>query len=536
MTDRADAAVLRWFNDLAVHGMFTTDTELRIRTWNRWLELHTGRPAGEVIGRPLLEAWPELERRGFGEYYADVLRGQVRVVSQALHGYLLPMRARGGQRALPMMPQTARIAPLTEEGAVIGTITIVEDVTGRTLREAELRSQIEALDEASARAEAALRAKDEFLATLSHELRTPLSAVLGWARILRSHGLGELETARALETIERNAASQVRLIDDLLDMSRILSGKLRLDLKPVDLAVLVTSAVDVVVPTASVKGIELRLRLAEGLPRLIGDPDRLQQVVWNLLSNAVKFTPSGGTIDVSLDRTEEGVQIEVRDSGQGIAADFLPQVFERFQQADASASRRHGGLGLGLALVRQIVELHGGTAHAASAGPGQGATFVVRIPHHVSFIAPAPARDDALAAGAPLQLKGQVVLIVDDEPDAREMLRILLASQGATVRVARSVAEALGELAGTASHTHPAIIVADLAMPDEDGYAFVARLRETPSIAAIPVIALTAYASVEDRARALADGFAAYLTKPVDVDALVTTIVAILARNRLRAG
>jgi PAS domain S-box-containing protein len=534
--ERRDAALLRWFNDLAVQGIFTTDRDLKILSWNRWLELHTGRAAGVLVGRPLLQAWPELVERGFDQYYHEALNGQVRVVSQALHGYLLPMRGRRGNQSMPTMPQTARVAPLTEGREVIGTITIVEDVTERTVREAELRSRIDALDDARERAQAALRAKDEFLATLSHELRTPLNAVLGWARILRTQRLGEKEMARAIETIERNAGAQVRLIDDLLDMSRILSGKLRLDLRPIDLAGVVSTTVDVVVPSASLKGIALRLRLAEGLPPFVGDPERLQQVIWNLLSNAIKFTAAGGTVDVVLESTDHGVELRVHDSGQGIPPDFLPHVFERFRQGDASASRRHGGLGLGLALVRELVELHGGTVVAESAGVGQGATFSVRLPRHLLVPDPGSAPDDPLAQGAALPLKGQPVLVVDDEPDSREMLRTLLTLPGATVSVADSVQDALDTLVRCESHQRPGVIVTDLAMPAHDGYALLARLRATPSLAAIPVIALTAYASPEDRRRALDEGFAAYLTKPVDVEALITTITAVLARGAPNGG
>jgi CheY-like chemotaxis protein len=353
----------------------------------------------------------------------------------------------------------------------------------------------------------------------------------GWAHILRSGAVGEAETARGLAAIERNAASQARLIDDLFDMSRVLRGKLRLDVKPVDLAALVASAVDVVTPSALTKGIELRLRLVDGLPCFIGDPERLQQVVWNLLSNAVKFTPTGGTVDISLDRTADGgPEIRIRDSGEGIAADFLPHVFERFRQGDPSSSRRHGGMGLGLALVHQLVELHGGTTLAESPGPGQGATFTVGLPYQSGLMSNnswSTANDEL--ASAPL--KGQFVLVVDDEPDARDMLKTLLIRQGATVSALGSMHEALDALGRCTEDRRPVIIVTDLAMPDDDGHALLSRLLSTPTIAGIPVIALTAYASADDRQRALIEGFAAYLTKPVDIEALTTTIVAILSRR-----
>jgi PAS domain S-box-containing protein len=536
MSGRLDAAVLRWFNDLAGHGLFTTDTELRIQSWNRWLELQTGRSAREMLGQNLLDVWPELKQRGFAQYYVEALDGQVRVIAQALHGHLLSMRARRGNSAVPHMPQTARIAPLTEDGQVVGTITVIEDVSERTVREAELRNQIEALDDARRKAEAALRAKDEFLATLSHELRTPLNAVLGWTRILRSQGLGYHDAPRALQIIERNTNAQVRLIDDLLDMSRILSGKLRLDIRPVDISTVVAASVDVIAPSAAVKGVELRMRLEPNVPKGAGDADRLQQIVWNLLSNAVKFTPPGGTIDVRLQRDGDDAVISVRDSGEGIAPEFLPHVFERFRQADASTSRRHGGLGLGLALVRQLVELHGGTTAAASDGLGKGSTFSVRLPllamvGEVARAAAADATDDDPVR--PLQ--NYTILAVDDDPDSLEMMDLLLSGLGASVMVARSCDDALTIMTDP-QRPRPHVIVSDVAMPGEDGYTLMQRLRTHPETSVIPAVALTAYASADDRERAYAAGFRAYLKKPVDMDALLATIIALVNHVPLSAA
>ena len=534
MKSALDAAVFRWFNEVAAHGVFTTDVELRIHSWNRWLELHTGQTASEVIGRPLTEVLPELEKRGFIPYYTEALRGQVRVISQALHGHVLTMRARLGNRTMPEMPQTGRIGPLTEDDRVVGTITIIEDVTERTVRETELRSRIDQLDEARRQAEAAVQAKDQFLATLSHELRTPLTAVIGWTRILRRGPSDPAQAARALEIIDRNAASQVRLIDDLLDMSRILAGKLRIDVKPVDLAAVVSAAVDVSAPAASAKGLELKLKMVPRLP-FVGDADRLQQIVWNLVSNAVKFTPEGGVVEVEL-FVEDGMGVfRVRDTGEGIAPEFLPHVFQRFRQADPSTMRRHGGLGIGLSLVRELVELHGGTVLAESPGLGHGATLSVQFPLR-TYVLNGPAstgKDASLRNGA--RLENIAIVVVDDEPDTREMLRTLLAAEGAEVTVAGSCDDALVALAHRSFGSVSRVILSDLAMPGDDGYVLLERLRDHSAGRDTSVIALTAYATAEERKRALEAGFAAYLTKPVDLDALTATIVAVVERSDRRA-
>ena len=533
MRPALDDAVLRWLNDVSAYGIVTTDAELRIQRWNRWLELHTGHAATEMIGRHLMDALPELDKRGFAPYYTEALRGQVRVISQALHGHLLTMRSRLGNRAMPEMPQTARIEPLTEDGRVVGTMTIIEDVSERTLREADLRSRIDELDEARRQAEAAVLAKDQFLATLSHELRTPLTAVIGWTRILRTSRGDATHTARALEIIERNAASQVRLIDDLLDMSRILAGKLRIDVKPVDLAAVVSAAVDVSAPAASTKGVELRVRTVPRLP-FVGDAERLQQIVWNLVSNAVKFTPEGGTVDVDLEVKDGTAVIQVRDTGEGIAPEFIPYVFQRFRQADPSSARRHGGLGIGLALVRELVELHGGSVRAESEGPGKGATVSVHLPLTARADGAGLAGTRRLADVE--RLADVSVLIVDDEPDTREMLRTLLATQGADVMVAGSCDDAFTALTYRTADSAPRIILSDLAMPGEDGYSLIDRLQRHPTLGGTAAIALTAYATAEERERALAAGFAAYLTKPVDLDALTATILSVAKRAERQGG
>jgi signal transduction histidine kinase/DNA-binding response OmpR family regulator len=369
-------------------------------------------------------------------------------------------------------------------------------------------------------AEAASRAKDEFLAVLSHELRTPLNAVYGWAHLLRSGGLQGDAASRALDVIMRNANAQVQLIDDMLDVSRIVTGKMRLDVRPVDLKAVVEAAIDVVRPAADAKDLRLHAVLDSQPLGIAGDPDRLQQVVWNLLINAVKFTPRAGRIQVHLQRTDSHAEISVSDTGQGIAADVLPHVFERFQQGDSSSTRQHTGLGLGLALVRHLVELHGGSVEASSPGVGLGATFTVRLPIAIARAAerdarPARERAHAMIAAAPTAaaLRGVRVLVVDDDRDGLEMVATMLMTRGAEVRTCSSAAEGLHAI----RTWQPDVLISDIEMPGEDGYALIRRLRALESpIARTPAVALTAYGRGEDRLRTLAAGYSMHVPKPVD--------------------
>jgi PAS domain S-box-containing protein len=328
-----NAAVLHWMHDLAAQGIVTTDSELRVVEWNHWMQEHTGKRASEVIGKNLLELFPELTERRLDRHYKWALEGQVRVLSQALHGYLISMPAVSGEHRYEQMQQAVRISPLSHEGRVIGTLTIVEDVTERVAREAELHAQLEdrsrlLSNEKQARsdAERANRLKDEFLATISHELRNPLNAILGWAHMMRAGKLTPANVQRAVETIYRNAQSQTQLVADLLDVSRIISGKLRLDVRTVDLIYIVNAAIDSMRPAADAKGIRLQTILDTAAGPISGDADRLQQIVWNLLSNAVKFTPKGGRIQVTVRRVNSHVEIVVSDSGIGISKEFLPHV------------------------------------------------------------------------------------------------------------------------------------------------------------------------------------------------------------------
>ncbi len=381
------------------------------------------------------------------------------------------------------------------------------------------------------------RLKDEFLATLSHELRTPLTAILGWAHLLRGGRLQGEGAARALETIERNARAQSQLIDDLLDVSRIITGKLRLELTPVGPDSFIDPALEAVRPAAEAKGVRLRKVIDTGVSALVGDSARLQQVVWNLLSNAVKFTPRGGSVEVRLERVDSRVEIAVADTGAGIAAEFLPHVFERFRQADQTTSRRHGGLGLGLSIVRHLVELHGGSVRADSAGEGAGSTFTVTLPvasiHRTDEAAEGRAHAEAGAEPhgheCPERLDGLRVLVVDDERDARELLAAGLGQCGAEVTTVSSAGEALEALAGAKFDA----LVSDIGMPGEDGYSFIGRLRALPPEAGgrTPAVALTAYARVEDRLRAMRAGFDMHVSKPVELTELVVIIANLVRRG-----
>jgi PAS domain S-box-containing protein len=388
-----------------------------------------------------------------------------------------------------------------------------------------------------AEAERANRLKDEFLATVSHELRTPLTAILGWATMLRSDSSDEHALQRAIETIERNAKNQKQIIEDLLDVSRIITGKLRLEIRPVELASLIEAAVESLRPAADAKGVLFQKLLDTGLNPVSGDPARLQQIVWNLLSNAIKFTPRGGRVQIRLERIASHVEIAVSDTGQGISAEFLPFVFDRFRQADSTTTRKHGGLGLGLAIVRHLVELHGGTAQAESAGEGQGSTFTVVLPlmsvdqkiETEERVHPVDG-DSLLAFDCHEKLNGLKILAVDDEADTCELLKAALEQCGAEVATARSAQEALEQLEGFL----PDVLISDIGMPHEDGYELIRRVRQIPaeSGGAVPAVALTAYARAEDRLRVLREGYQMHLPKPVELAELVAVVASLVQRPK----
>ena len=433
-----------------------------------------------------------------------------------------------------------RILPPDDD--LLRTMSAVGNQTGQfigRLREFETRAEAERdrelllVREAKARteAEAANRAKDEFLATLSHELRTPLNAIVGWTRLLLEGRMDEQSKHRALEVIDRNAQLQAQLIGDILDVSRIITGGLRLTLRPVDLETVVGSALDAVRPGAEAKNLTLLSRLLASNRLVQGDPQRLQQVVWNLLSNAVKFTPAGGTVTVEIaDGSFGEVCVRVRDDGAGIEPEFLPNVFDRFRQADGSVSRQHGGLGLGLAIVRHLVELHGGGVHAESGGPGQGSTFTVTLPklaEPLSTDTPGP-RPIPTDVGALAPLSGYRLLVVDDHEDTRHLMTAILASAGADVETAASALEALRRL----EVSRPTAVLADIGMPGLDGFEFIReiRKRDRKDGGRLAAGAITAYVSDEDRRRVLAAGFDCHVPKPVNARVLIDAVIAICPR------
>lgn len=380
-------------------------------------------------------------------------------------------------------------------------------------------------------AEAANRSKDQFLAMVSHELRTPLNAILGYSQLLVEGDYDREQTARMLRAIERNAKVQAHLIEDLLDVSRIVSGKLRLDVRPIDPIPVIENAIEAVRPAAEAKAIRLKSVLDPSTGLILGDPDRLQQVIWNLLSNAIKFTPEEGEVEIALALVSPHVQIRVSDTGTGIDPGFLPRLFERFSQADGSAKRSRSGLGLGLAIVRHVVELHGGTVQAESPGEGKGSTFTVKLPVRAVQMKSSPPVETFIFGeeeDPATTLEGLSVLVVDDEADARELLSLALSRRRASVQTAGSVGEALERL----EREEPDILVSDLAMPGEDGYALIRRLRtlEEKRGKLIPAVALTAYAGWDDRQRALSAGFQAHLAKPV-APAQLARVIAALSRR-----
>jgi signal transduction histidine kinase/DNA-binding response OmpR family regulator len=439
--------------------------------------------------------------------------------------------------------ENARLYAETERHA----FELQQEVAERKLAE-EARARLLVREQAArAEAERANRTKDEFLATLSHELRTPLTAILGWTHLIRGGNLDASMMTRALETIERNARSQSQLIDDLLDVSRIITGKLMLDFRPVELASIIEASVDTVRPMAEAKSIRVLPQLRTSHCVVSGDPARLQQVVWNLFSNAVKFTPEGGRVEVGLTCDEQRVELEVSDTGQGISQDFLPYIFDRFRQADGTTTRKHGGLGLGLAIVRHLVELHGGTIRAHSDGDGQGATFTLSLPLASALLKEAGDEEEAVAAFTnaveeeaavdgeesaslmqPGVLGGLRILVVDDEADTRELVQEVLVRQGAEVRSSGSAAEALRTLATW----NPDLLISDIGMPVEDGYELIKQVRnfDAQQHGRIPAVALTAYAGAEDHRRALDAGFQMHLAKPIVPKDLIETVARIAGR------
>ncbi len=442
---------------------------------------------------------------------------------------------------------SAMLVPLIAHGRTLGVLTFATAASGRRynledLALAEDLASRAALAISNARlyrdSQESSRLKDEFLATMSHELRTPLTAILGWSDLLSMNKLDQESTLQALDSIQRNARAQVRLVEDLMDVSRIITGKLRLDLRPVALAVVVEAATDTVRPTAEAKNIRLQVLLDPQAGPVSGDPDRLQQIIWNLLSNALKFTPRNGRIQVRLERVNSHVELTVSDSGQGISAEFLPHVFDRFRQADSTLTRSVGGLGLGLEIVRQLVELHGGTVQASSEGKNRGATFTVSLPiaavhknHNTRSTDNErvhPRASGRVAFECAQELKGLQVLVADDDTDARELIVAVLSQCGAKVTSVASAQAALDAIA----RAQPDVLISDIGMPDEDGYSLIKKLRALPPQQGgrIPAVALTAYARAEDRIKALSSGFQMHAPKPVESAELMAIVASLAAR------
>jgi signal transduction histidine kinase/ActR/RegA family two-component response regulator len=452
-----------------------------------------------------------------------------------LTGYLryenLPLQTKEGK-----LREVEFVSNVYDEGSHRVIQCNIRDITDRKRAEEERKLLLESAQAARAEADVANSIKDEFLATLSHELRTPLTSILGWSHLLDNGKLDEEAAKRAVETIVRNAEAQKLLIDELLDISRIIIGKLRLDVGPVQLAPMLESIVDGMRPAADARNIQLRTALDQSLDPIFGDPDRLQQVFWNLLSNAIKFTSQGGKVLVRLERSDSNLEITISDTGQGIARELLPYVFDRFRQSDSSSSRTHGGLGLGLAIVRQLVELHGGTVSAESPGEGEGSTFKVRLPvrsvrqepdDRANSVVKIP--DEVSTKPVP-SLDGMNVLVVDDDWDSRELVTVVLKASGAEVVSVTSAIEALRELALRRFD----VLLSDVGMAEMDGYALISQIRQLPAErgGTIPAAALTAYAGIENQRRALSAGYQMHIPKPIGPSELVTAVARLTEHKK----
>lgn len=481
-----------------------------------------------LVGKSVRAAFPELpDDAPVFEMLAELQRSGQPFMA---HEYPVTMDRRG-DGVLEEVFFMFTCQPIVDRDGMVDTIlTVAVDVTEPVRLRRELESLALREHAARAHAEAASSLKDEFLSTASHELRTPLSAILGWARLLAAGKLNAADTTRAVETIERNARVQVQLIEDILDGSRIITGKLRLEVRPLDMRQVALMAIDAIRPAASAKNIAISVTLEPDAVGISGDADRLQQVLWNLANNAIKFTPKGGQVSIKLERVDSSISLSVEDTGQGIEPEFLPFIFERFRQADGSTTRRYGGLGLGLALARHLVEAHGGTIRAESAGRGLGAKFTALLPVQAVLserVSERPSAPEPVPAPASVSLSGVRVLVVDDQLDARELLSTILRASGAAVVTATSAEEALKALAVDQVD----VLISDVGMPEVDGYQLMRHVRAQPATAAtrLPAIALTAYARELDRTRALEVGFQAHVSKPVEPAELVRVVADLIS-------
>jgi PAS domain S-box-containing protein len=489
-----------------------------VTSWNRGAERIFGYTPDEMIGRSIRVLVPEDLHSEEDEVIARLRRGE------SVEHYETVRRRKDGT----LFPISLTVSPIRgEDGSVIGASNISRDISDRKAAEIERQRLLRVAQEAS-------QLKDEFLATLSHELRTPLNAILGYTRMMRSGLLSAEKHEKALETVARNATSLTQIVEDVLDVSRIISGKIRLNIEAVELPAVVREALDTVRPAAEAKRLQIDMVVEADASTVSGDAERLQQIMWNLLSNAVKFTPPDGRIDVRLARVASHVEVTVRDTGIGIPPEFLPYVFERFRQADSSVSREYGGLGLGLAISRHLIELQGGRISVSSEGQGKGSTFRVELPVR----AVAGVRADRLQPGPAVaahitvpDLRGVRILAVDDDPDALSLIREILEATNADVQCAASGQEALGYI----EQAPPHVLVADIGMPRMSGFDLIGHIRQSsrPEVRAVRAAALTAYARSEERAKAIAAGFNLHLTKPIDPAELMTAMASLAAGARI---
>jgi hypothetical protein len=506
----------------ALNGIFLISRDLAFVKANPAMCRLLQQPHDKIVGRPILDFVPHDRRAEAVEIFKRLEQ------DGAWRGVFALERADGHAVHLE--------SNLSEYSVSDIWLAVVSDISGRLEIEREREELLVSERAARTEAERANRLKDDFLATLSHELRTPLNAIVGWSQLLKIGGLDEKESAEGIEAIERNAKIQAQMIADLLDVSRITSGKLRLDLQPIDPAATVEAAVGAVLPAAGVKEIEVIKIFDRDVGLVSGDAGRLQQVVWNLTNNAVKFTPKGGKIEIRLQRNDSQAVLSVTDNGQGIGPDVLPYIFDRFRQGDATSTRGQSGLGLGLAIAKQLVEMHGGTIRAESPGEGKGATFVVSLPlapvrkgTDLPAVRPGPRlRAGAGTIDAPVQLEGIRVLVVDDDADSRRLTKRVLADYGAQLMDAENVTQALQVI----DDFNPHVLISDLGMPTEDGFDLIRRVRARGyTFHDLPAVALTAFARMEDRRRALLAGFQVHLTKPVDATELSAVIATLVGRT-----
>lgn len=508
--------LLRAIVDASPVGIVTMTRKQRIITWNTAAETLYGYPASSVIDHPL-PLTPASLQADFDHCFSQVLENRTIANQEFQH-----LKQDGS-----LIDVSVSLAPLHDaNNFVYGVVMTASDITTRKQIEAQRLSLLQRESSARAAAESANRIKDEFLAVLSHELRTPLNAIVGWTHLMKKGNLKPDIFQRALDTIERNAAAQTQLIEDLLDLSRIVRGQVKLKIQPVDIERILCATADTLRPAAEAKSIDIEFDFADNIGGILADPDRLQQIFWNLLSNAIKFTPASGNVKVSTTAKGNQLQIQVADSGIGISPEFLPYVFEHFRQADGSSTRSHGGLGLGLAICRRLVELHGGTIQVDSPGQGQGATFTVLLPMRSSQTdqQSSPAQADQNQS-----LEGIKAIVVDDEADARELLTLTLEEWGAEVKSVSSVTEACQLL----QRFRPDIIISDIGMPGEDGYSFIRTVRSSTDteLAQIPAIALTAYARQEDRQLAFNAGYADHISKPFDPIKVINVVQTLIQSN-----